>query len=441
MDNDTAELEILVEIRRNFGPPDSVVCRLDIADQKLILSIPYDDHGGKKAIRLRTQNLKPWWPHDHGDQELYSWEAKLVCGDAIIDEKSGNFGIRISEFIQEPSDDGTCSFKVRINGRDVFLKGMNWTPADAIFTRVNRERYRELLAAAKEANINALRVWGGGIYELEDFYSLCDEFGFVVLQDFMYACGCYPQATDFLEEARKEADHVVRSLRHHPCICGWFGDNENADTAATRLFSPEYRHNRLSQEVLRQAVSEGAPGAPYAPTSPFSPALSDANSDLQGDCHLWAHGKSYRDPFYTEKRPRMITEIGHLGMPSREVVLSFVSQEKLWPVWHEEYLMHGADCNRRDRTARWQTLWDSINVRGWPAPENLDELIEQTQRLQTEATEFWITTYGNQPQCWGIFLWNLADSWPQMSDAYIAYPFSPKPALAAVRDGYAKLDR
>ncbi|MBX3749034.1 MAG: hypothetical protein KF897_03000 [Opitutaceae bacterium] len=438
---DAAEVEALVEVRRNAGAPGTVACDLVVAGQARTLAIPCDDAGGRATVRFRIDSPHAWWPHDHGTQALYDWSATLSRDGAILDRQSGRCGLRTSAFIQEPGADGTVSFKLRVNGRDLFLKGMNWTPADAIFARVDRARYAALLHAAKAANINALRVWGGGIYEHEDFYTLCDELGLIVLHDFMYACACYPQDPGFLAEARREADHIVRSLRHHPCICGWFGDNENEDTAAKRLFAPEYRHNPLGQVVLREAVQTHAPGSPYVPTSPYSPEITDANSDLQGDCHLWAHGKSYRDPFYTDLQPRMITEIGHLGMPSREVVESFVSRDRLWPIWHEEYLMHGADCNRRDRTGRYETLWQSIRARGWPDPQDLDELIRMTQQLQAEATEFWIEFYGHQPDCWGIFLWNLADSWPQMSDAYIAYPFAPKPALAAVRDGYARLRR
>jgi beta-mannosidase len=274
-----------------------------------------------------------------------------------------------------------------------------------------------------------MRVWGGGIYEHDHFYARCDEIGIVITHDFMFACGCYPQDPAFLDEARREAEFQVRRLRRYACIVAWFGDNENDVLADNSFNYPTYRNNRLSKEVLRDAVRTHAPGTPYVPTSPYSPVTYDQNAPTEGDCHIWGHGFSYKSDFYVKQRPRMVTEIGYLSFPDRQVIESWVSKDKLWPVWHEEYLTHGADCSRLDRHARYRLNWDNIRERGWPEPKDLDETIRMTQQLQGEASEFWVEFYGNQPNCWGIFLWNLADSWPQMSDAYIAYPFVPKASL------------
>jgi hypothetical protein len=224
-------------------------------------------------------------------------------------------------------------------------------------------------------------------------------------------------------------------------VIAWFGDNENDVLADNSFNYPSYRFNRLSKEVLRDAVHHHAPLTPYVPTSPYSPFTYDQNAPMEGDCHIWGHGLSFKSDFYVKQKPRMVTEIGHLSLPSEEVVRAYVSPENLWPVYNEEHLTHGADCIRLDRVARYRLNFESIRERGWPEPRNLQELIEKSQQLQGEASKFWIQFYGNQPNCWGIFLWNLADSWPQMSDAYIAYPCHVKSSLKDVRDGYAELKR
>lgn len=437
----SAELEALVELRYNHGAPDAVTVDLTVAGQSRQLALRFDQVGGRHAVRFTVPAAKLWWPHDHGAQPLYDWSATLSHAGRELDRRSGRFGIRTVEIIQEPEADGGISFILTVNGKKIFLKGMNWTPADAIFARVDDARYDQLLAAAQDANINAMRVWGGGVYEGDSFYAKCDERGIIITHDFMFACGCYPQDQPFLEECRREAEFQVRRLRHFACIAVWFGDNENDALAHLSFEQPEYRHNRLSKQVLRDAVHAHAPRLPYLPSSPFSPVRFDQNAPEEGDCHIWGHGMSYQSDFYVKQKPRMVTEIGHLSFPDRAVIESWVPADKLWPVWNPEYLTHGADCIRLDRQARYRLNWASIKERGWPEPKDLDETIRLTQQLQGEASQFWVEFYGNQPQCWGIFLWNLADSWPQMSDAYIAYPYAPKASLAYVKKAYAELKR
>jgi len=257
----------------------------------------------------------------------------------------------------------------------------------------------------------------------------------------MFACGCYPQDSAFLDEARREAEFQVRRLRGHPCLVAWFGDNENDVLADMSFNYPAYRHNRLSKEILRDVVQTHAPLTPYVPTSPYSPTVYDQNSPLEGDCHLWAHGQSYQAELYVGQKPRMVTEIGHMGMPDLAVIERFVSPGKRWPIWNEEYLTHGSDCTRLDQRGLLQTIWQSIKARGWEEPSSLEDLIDKSQRLHSEASRFWIELYGGQPDCWGIFLWSLSDCWPQISPAYIAYPFNPKPSLIAVKEAYARINR
>ena len=437
----SAELEAVVELRHNHGAPGPVEVELTVASQRRTLTLTSDFAGARRVERFVVPQARLWWPHNHGAQPLYEWAATLRRDGRELDRREGRFGVRTVAFIQEPEADGGISFIMAVNGKKIFLKGMNWTPVDAIFARIDAARYDQLLAVTKDANINAMRVWGGGIYEHDHFYARCDELGILITHDFMFACGCYPQDPAFLAEARREAEFQVRRLRKFACVAAWFGDNENDVLADMSFDYPAYRHNRLSKEVLRDVVRTHAPYTPYVPTSPWSPVTYDQNSPLEGDCHLWAHGQSYQGDFFVKQRPRMVTEIGHMGMPGREIIERFTSPDRRGPICNEEYLTHGSDCTRLDRRGLLQTIWQSIAARGWEEPKDLDDLIAKSQQLHGEASEFWIDFYGGQPQCWGIFLWSLSDCWPQISPAYVAYPFHVKPALASVKAAYGRIDR
>ncbi len=438
-----AELEVRWGLRGDGRPGGLVDCRMEIAGRVIERRLRIDGGLVEHTERVRVADAELWWPIGHGAQVLHDWRLDISRGGTPLDSRTGRYGIRTVDLEQEPDDDGGISFRLLVNGTPIFLKGMNWTPADAFPVRVDDARYEQLLIAARDANINALRVWGGGVYEADRFYDRCDELGILITHDFMFACGTYPQDLAFLEACRAEAEHVVARLRRHPCLVVWFGDNENDVLAESDLRQPGYRfRSPLSKTVLREVVERVAPGTPYVPTSPYSPTRDDQNSPLEGDAHIWGHGLAYDSAFYTDQKPRMVTEIGYLAMPDREVVESWLTPDAArWPLWHPEYLVHGADSFRLDQDGRYRHLWSNLAALGRHEPTDLDDLIAKSQLTQAEATEFWIDFYGGQSQCWGIFLWNLADCWPQMSDAYIAYPMAPKPALDAVRRAYARIDR
>ncbi|MCG8604509.1 hypothetical protein MJD09_05845, partial [bacterium] len=258
--------------------------------------------------------------------------------------------------------------------------------------------------------------------------------------DFMFSCGAYPQNEAFLYEVRTEAEHVVKSLRRHPSIFVWCGDNEN-DRDAYRSGNEEYWKNPINRDLLPSVCAKLDSSRPYVPSSPFSPDLGDPDSPNQGNVHLWAHGAAYQDDFYAQCRPRMVTEIGHLSVPDVEVLQSAIPEEWLWPPENDHWYMHCSDPLRRGESYRVESLFRSIRNNGLPKPESLEELISVTQCLQSEATEYWIDHFSANPNCWGIFLWNWCDCWPQISDAYIAYPFNEKPALKSVMEAFSRINR
>ena len=435
-----AEVEIEVEIQKHKALNGKAILQTEVAGIKKSVPLKFDNERLIIQENFLIKNASLWWPYNHGGQNLLKYSLTIILDEAEIDRYNGAFGIRTVELIQDSQGEGKASFYFKVNGKPIFLKGMNWTPPDAVYARITDDRYRCLVEEAKKANINAFRVWGGGIYEADTFYELCDKNGILVWQDFMFACGVYPQDDVFIKEVEQEAEYVVKRLRTHPCLLAWCGDNEN-DWAYIWHNVPDYRSNKISRRCLPDVCSRLDPDTPYVPSSPFSLSQDDPNSPLEGDVHLWKHGSSYKDDFYLKCHPNMVTEIGHLSLPGIEVIRSFMPEESLWPVENEYWFAHCSDTIKQGWDYRIKSLFQSIAGNGLPAPENLEEFTRITQKLQSDATQVWVEHFSSDPDCWGIFLWNLCDCWPQISDAYIAYPFSIKPALKVVKEVYGKIDR
>ena len=438
----SATVEVTVDIAKTGSLVLPATLSLTVAGEHRVVSVDTSWNGAHIRETFEVENAKLWWVHDHGAQDLYEWKASLTRDGSTLDERTGTFGIRTVRVAEEPDHDGGTSFRVELNGKPIFLKGFNWVPLDSILARGDDEkRYEELLGIAREANANAIRVNGFGIYERDVFYDLCDRLGILVAQDFMFADAAYPHDAEFLHECRLEAVHQVRRLRAHPSLGWWFGDNENDHVVPTQLGFVEYVDNELNKSVLAEAVQLHAPGTPYFPSSPYSPMNPDANSDREGTCHIWRFGVRWDDPAYTELRPRMMIEIGLFGLPPREVMESMLGPNvERWPVYNDTYFAR-LDDSRNSRDAWYDILFDTIRAAGLEQPESLDELIERTQLLQAEATSFWIDHYSAQDTCWGIFLWSLNDPWPCPSCSYLAYPAVPKPALAAAREAFGRISR
>lgn len=437
-----SESEAHVELEFEIGAHalEQVDVEIDIYDQKRSFHL----NVGPKTLLLKEAFLLKdpplWWPHNHGSPTLLDYSIKIFMNGQIVDKKSGTFGVRTVELVQVPLEKNRTSFYFKINNKPIFLKGMNWTPCDAIYARITDKKYSQLLSTTVESNINALRVWGGGIYEPETFYDLCDQMGILVWQDFMFACGVYPQHPEFLKDVRDEAEYIVKNLRQHPSIFVWCGDNE-VDWVHLQENVTDFDNNKINREILTETCEKLGPDRPYIPSSPFSLKGQHPNAPSSGNVHLWKHGSSFKENFYTKCFPNMVTEMGHISLPHINLIKSFIPKEKLWPPFNEYWYLHCSDPLRSGDSYRVKSWFTSILKNGLPEPENLDDLIERTQHLQSQATTYWIEHFSHQPDCWGIFLWNLCDCWPQISDAYISYDLHKKPALKAVKDGYAGISR
>ncbi|MCI0693209.1 hypothetical protein L0337_14540 [candidate division KSB1 bacterium] len=285
------------------------------------------------AVEATIENPKLWWPNGLGEQHLYTIEAKLSADNRSPDRAEKRIGLRTIELWQHPDEFGK-SFEFVVNGLPVFAKGGNWIPADNFTTRIDRKKYEHLIGSAKDANMNMLRVWGGGIYENDDFYELCDELGIMVWQDFMFACSMYPATPADSLRVEREAVYQVKRLRDHPSIVMWCGNNEVE--AAWMGWGWKERlpaslwddYLKIFHDILPRVCAAYDPSRTYWPSSPSSNLEDSPNSPTSGDMHYWGvwHAAA---PFeeYLKQTPRFMSEYGFQSFPQLSSVNKFALPE------------------------------------------------------------------------------------------------------------------
>ena len=368
-------------------------------------------------------NPKLWWPRGMGEQSL----TTLVL-DVRGRKIPHRLAIRKVELVNNEDVDAltgerglSCFF--RVNGRDVFAKGANWIPCDAFDARQTPERYRDLLESAAAANMNMIRVWGGGQYEKDVFYKLCDELGLMVWQDFMFACGNYPGGA-FLDNIRAEAEHQIKRLKDYGSIVLWAGDNEcravwHAGSEAARQ-DPEYYYGpyRARTKMLGEIVARLDPGRTFWPASPCNGPNDDMRgncSSARGDVHYWGvwHGGL---PFraFGEVHPRFCSEFGFQSYPSRETCGTFLPPGEARldsPVFNHHQKNGGGNERIRKTLARY-----------FSEPRDFDALLYLSQVQQALAIRTAVETWrAEKPWCMGTLYWQLNDNWPVSSWSSIEY--------------------
>ncbi len=363
------------------------------------------------SARFVIDNPRLWWPAGQGDQPLY--DLKVTCAD---DSTTRKIGLRQMELIAEQDEAGR-SFLFRINGREVFAKGANWIPQDALAGNITPEKTRDLLQSAVDANMNMIRVWGGGRYEADWFYALCDELGLLVWQDFMFACNIYPSDEAFLSEVRAEVHDNVARLHHHACLALWCGDNELVGALdwyeVTRENRDRYlvNYDRLNR-AIEMALKETDPNAIWWPSSPTKGPLdfSDAwHGDGAGDMHFWSVWHEGRDfEHYRDVKPRFCSEFGFQSYPSMDVIERYAEPEDFniaAPVLESHQKNAGGNARIAEtmfRYFRWPTTFEDFV---WLSQ------VQQGIAIQT-AVSYWRSL---KPHCMGTLIWQLNDTWPVCS--------------------------
>ena len=386
------------------------------------------------AVRVEIPDAERWWPIGHGDHPLYDLDVRVDDAREHTDSWHGRIGFRTIRIDTEPDETGT-PFTIIINDRPIFIKGANWIPDDAFVHRVDRARYEERILQAVDANINLLRVWGGGIYESDDFYDVCDERGMLSWQDFLFACAAYSEDEPMRSEVEAEVrDNVVR-LRPHPSLVIWNGSNENI--WGYEEWGWEHRLRDRSWglgyylDLLPRLVAELDPNRPYTPSSPFSPTDEHyPNDPAHGSVHLWDLWNRLDYPAYRSYEPRFVGEFGWQGPPTWSTMTRSISDSPLTPE-SPGMLVHQ---KAQDGNVK---LIDGL-VAHLPLPDDIDDWhwamsLNQAVAVQTGIEHFRALS----PHCMGSIVWQLNDCWPVTSWAAIDGDGRPKPLAYSIRHAYS----
>jgi beta-mannosidase len=378
---------------------------------------------GENRVALRFVVACPelWWPAGEGKQPLYDLELAFRDESGASETVRRRIGFRTLELVTRSDGRASESFFFRVNGRDVYARGANWIPVDQLVDRARPAVYRHLLRSMVEANMNMVRVWGGGWYEQDVFYDLCDELGLLVWQDFMMACALYPDTRSFLQEIAAEAKYQVRRLHTHPSLALWCGDNEN-EVAVRKWRAPGADQKRAVaayariEATLRNVCEVEDTTRRFWHSSPSNGTLDPNPTDPnRGDVHYWNvwHG---RRPFsdYLAVKPRFASEFGFQSFPEPRTIRAVVPRTDL--------NASSREMEHHQRSPEGNLLITSAVAREMPIPKDFDAFcwtsqINQAMAMRT-AVEHWRRL---KPWCMGTLYWQLADLWPVASWSSIDY--------------------
>lgn len=379
----------------------------------------------KISIPFEIKNPKLWWSNGLGEAYLYKLNSSILTDKLLLDSNSKNIGIRTIKLIQEKDEHGK-SFYFELNGNPVFMKGANYIPQDNFLSRVNKSHYQKLIQSTVDANMNMLRVWGGGIYENDEFYDLCDKNGILVWQDFMFACAMYPGDSSFLKNVKQEAiDNIIR-LRNHPAIALWCGNNEIDEAWKNWGWQNQFNYTEQQQaeiwksytdlfhEILPQIVNEYDPQRAYWASSP-SIGWGHAESLTEGDSHYWGvWWGEQKFEIYEEKIGRFMSEYGFQGFPNSSTFDSVLLKK-------DQHFISPALQTHQKHPRGFKIIHNYMN-RNFQIPTEFQDYIYISQLLQAEGIKTAIEAHRRaMPYCMGSLYWQLNDCWPVISWSSLDY--------------------
>lgn len=352
-------------------------------------------------MRCVLPKARLWWPRPYGESFLYQAEVLLYCGENILDRKHFHLGIRTIELLQDPLPKGGRKFALRVNGRELFIRGANWVPTRAVYAEIQPEDEMFFLQKAAEANLSMLRVWGGGIYESESFFDFCDTHGILIMQDFMLACGIFPQNDAFLKQVSEEVNWVVKHYRNRPSVAILSADNELDEAYRWYDLLPQFPTNKINRIAVRRSVEALDPNRPFlvsSPCSPFEnePGGEDPNSSLQGDMHVYLTRFQKASPYYYKKLlefvPRFMSEYGFSSLPCRDSYEKFNFFHKPLDMQANPWL---------GELPAFQQMRDDGDI---------SEMIYFTQYTHARGLQYWIEYMrSHKGVCGGTLYWKFND--------------------------------
>lgn len=379
----------------------------------------------KGEVNFSINNPKLWWTNGLGDAFLYNLIGNIKIDDAVIDGKPVNVGLRTVKIIQKPDSLGK-SFYVELNGKPVFMKGANYIPNDNFLPRVTPAEYEKVVKSAFDTKMNMLRIWGGGIYENDEFYDLCDKYGILLWQDFMFACSMYPGDDAFLENVRLEAIDNVKRLRNHPSVGLWCGNNE-IDVAWQEYnekggwgwknqYTPQQRktiwhaYDTIFHKILPDVVKEYDPSRFYWPSSPMADWRKHSDfSAHSGDIHYWDVWWGQK-PFeeYETHIGRFMSEYGFQSFPEFNTVRTYTIPA--------DYDIFSDVMKAHQRSSIGNGTIKNYMQRDYKVPTDFRKFLYVGQILQAEGIKFAMEAHRRaKPYCMGTLFWQINDCWPVAS--------------------------
>ncbi|MCO4292905.1 glycoside hydrolase family 2 protein [Solitalea sp. MAHUQ-68] len=394
------------------------------------------------SVTFKIENPKRWWPNGLGDQKLYKVALEVITEDGG-DKKEQKIGLRTLQVVNEPDPIGE-SFYVKVNGATVFMKGANYIPSDSFLPRVTTDKLQKVFADVKQSNMNMLRIWGGGVYESDEFYNLADENGILIWQDFMFACTMYPSDSTFLTNVKAEAEYNVKRLRKHPSLALWCGNNEIGVAWKNWGWQSTYKYTQKDQqeleegykkvfnEILPQTVEHYDANRFYFPSSPIS-NWGKADDFKKGDNHFWGvwHAEL---PFedYNTHVPRFMSEYGFQSFPDIITVKRFAKPE--------DFDINSAVMKTHQKSYKGNGLIKVYMDRYYRTPKDFESFLYVGQILQAEGIKLAIEAHRrNMPYCMGTLYWQLNDCWPVASWSSIDYFGRWKALQYFAKDAFAPI--
>jgi beta-mannosidase len=465
-------VDVHVDLERAGADAGPVTVRATVGD--VTQEARVEPGADSTVLQVVVDDPELWWPRGHGGQPLSDVRVSVTGGaggdasrassggdgdgvdatrassgvdapgaeapagggsaDDVLDEWSSRIGFRTVEVQVDPDEIGT-SFTVVVNGEPLWIKGANWIPDDAFPHRIGRDRYRERIEQAEFGNVNLLRVWGGGIFESDDFYELCDERGMLTWQDFLFACAAYAEEDPLRGEVEAEVRDNVTRLMTHPSLVLWTGNNENIwghdEWGWERRLDGATWGLGYYLDLLPALVGELDPGRPYAAGSPWSGSLDVAQSDPDhGSVHLWEQWNRKDYPTYRDVVPRFVAEFGWQGPPTWSAMTRAIHDEPLTPE-SPGMIVHQKAMQGNDK------LTDGL-LAHYPLPNEIEAWHWAMQLNQANAVQVALEHFrSHAPRCRGAVVWQINDCWPVTSWAAVDGDGQRKPLLYAMRHAFA----
>lgn len=431
-----ARLVLKYEIQNNEGNSTPFSAELKLGDTTIYFNEKVLPGINNLEYNFFITSPKLWWPNELGDAHLYDCQLKLKLDSVIIAEKNWKTGIRTIQLIQEKDEMGR-SFYFKVNDKAIFCKGANYIPPDIISYPSNR--IDQIIKDAVASHFNMIRVWGGGQYEQDYFYELCDKHGIIVWQDFMFACAMYPGDSVFLNNIKEEANYQLKRLSKYACIGLWCGNNEINEAWHHWGWRDQFNkpaqeelwddYQKLFQDILPNEVKAICPHTSYHESSPLF-GRGNSKFNTHGDAHdwgLWHDGMSFEQ--LKNRIPRFMSEFGFQSIPDQSSLKKFIPADEM-------FLSSGTMLNHQKHPRGNQIIQQYLNA-GYPKHKNIEELIYLNQLCQGEGiSELIKTQRKSRPYCMGSLYWQFNDCWPGISWSGIDYYNRWKALQHKVKDAF-----